>query len=142
MARRQYETEADRVREAGVIGRVTDKITGSTAEKLQYGSRADYRISVNGVPSAYVEIKTRTCTSKTYQTYHVSHDKLKALMAMAERDGLKPLLLVQWTDKVGVISVGKYLEHATFKRGGRTDRGDHFDIEQMAEVAISRFTFI
>lgn len=142
MARPQYETAADREREARVIERITNRVTGSTATKLEYGACADYRLDVAGTPVAYVEVKTRTCSSKTYDTYHISHSKLKSLLSLARKDGVKPLLLVQWTNGAGIIGVDTYLREATLKSGGRRDRNDPYDIEEMAEVSISKFTML
>lgn len=142
MPRPQYETEADRVREAKAVKKFTDRYLDTTAEKLEYGASADYRVINEGRPVAYIEVKTRTCTSYQYKTYHISKAKLIALTRLGERDGLRPLLLVQWKDKTGVISVKKFLDNATYTRGGRYDRNDSFDIEEMAEVDISLFTIL
>lgn len=142
MVRPRYETQADLEREAAVIGALTRRITGAEAFKMEQGARADYRLVVNGSDVAYVEIKTRTCTSRTYATYHVSKDKLVSLRRLAEKNGVKPLLLVKWKDRIGVIGVDTYLDNATFAQGGRKDRNDPFDIEEMAEVRIEKFTFI
>lgn len=140
--RPRYETAADRTREAGAMQRFVSAFQNVTAEKLSQGHRADFLAVDGNNRKAYVEVKTRTCTSGQYETYHVSHDKLKSLLALAEKDGYDAVLLVQWKDKTGYIPVKRYLANATFKQGGRWDRKDKFDVEEMAEVPISLFKFI
>lgn len=142
MGRPRYETQADRNREAAVAERFASNYNQMVVTKLPKGHRADYLANSKGTDVAYIEIKTRTCNSTTYDTYHVSKDKLQSLQKIAEKDGLRALLLVQWRDKAGWIEVGNFLANATFKRGGRWDRNDPFDVEEMAEVDISLFKFI
>ena len=142
MTRPRYETEADRQRESSVGERFAAALNGVTVEKLPHGHRADFLARDTKGNEAYVEVKTRRCTSRQYDTYHISYDKLKALVSLAEKDGRDALLLVQWKDTMGYVNIKKYLAHATFKKGGRWDRGDKFDVEEMAEAPISLFTFL
>jgi hypothetical protein len=87
----------------------------------------------------YIEIKTRTCNSNTYGTYHISKDKLLALKSLGDRENTKVALVVRWKDRIGYITVKTFLDNASFKMGGRWDRGDKFDVEEMAEVDIRRY---
>lgn len=140
--RPRYETEADRQREATVGQRFAAAFNDLTMEKLPHGHDADFLATDKNGKTALVEVKTRTCTSTTYPTYHVSKDKLSRLLRNAEKGGHDALLLVQWRDRLGYISVKTYLANATFKEGGRWDRGDKHDVEVMADIAIRHFKFI
>jgi len=142
MTRPQYETAADRTREGKVAAAFATAFKDVVVSKLPYGDRADFLLTQRGIDAAYIEIKTRTCTSKTYATYHVSKDKLEALRDKAAADSLAPVLVVQWKDRIGFINVNEYLAAATFKQGGRWDRNDPYDVEEMAEVAIDKFQFL
>lgn len=142
MTRPRYETEADRSREAKVAQKWAEAIGVSSLEKLPFGSDADF-LAVNGVNrEALVEIKTRTCESTTYPTYHVSADKLRRLDTAAVDSGRVAILVVQWRDRIGYIGVRKYLRNCSYKKGGRWDRNDKHDVEEMADIEISHFKFI
>lgn len=141
MGRPLYETEADREREAKAIT-VLEKATGLSAVKRPDHTVADFSLVDDGYVVGYVEVKTRTCKSNTYSTYHISKKKLTGLMDLASRDGVKVGLLVQWKDRSGFISIGKFLNNASYKVGGRYDRGDKADIEVMADVDIKHFTML
>lgn len=142
MPRPRYETESDRRRESKVAERFASNFNDVTVEKMPHGDRADFLVMRNGKKSAYMEIKTRTCTSRQYATYHVSKDKLTSLAKQAQKDSIAALLLVQWRDRLGYISVKKFLDNASYRQGGRWDRNDPFDVEEMAEVDINLFTFL
>lgn len=142
MGRPLYETEADRVREAGAIT-VLEKALGMTAEKRGAHTVADFSLhDTDGRMVGVVEVKTRTCESNTYSTYHISKKKLLGLQDLADREGIKAGLLVQWKDRTGFISIGRFLNNASFKVGGRYDRGDKADVEVMADVDIKHFTML
>lgn len=143
MSRPRYETAADRSREAVAAQRWADAFNGVTVEKLPHGHDADFLATDAKGRQALVEIKTRTCTSSTYPTYHVSRDKLERLRRASDKaEYSQAVLVVQWKDRLGYIGVKKFLENATFKEGGRWDRGDRYDVEAMAEIPIRFFAFV
>ena len=142
MVRPIYETEADRKRESSAIEAFAKRYEGLTIEAMPRHHRADYKASKGDMVVAYIEVKTRTCSSKQYFTYHISKSKLDSLVRLAEGTNAIPVLLVQWTDRSGWIGVKNYLESATFKKGGRWDRGDALDVETMAEAPINLFKFL
>lgn len=140
--RPRYETQRDRDREARTASKWASAFNGVTVEKLPHGHDADFLATDSRGKEALVEIKTRTCTSTHYPTYHVSADKLKRLRKSAEAAGQDAILVVEWRDRVGYISVKTYLDNASLKEGGRWDRGDRHDVEIMAHVPIRLFKFI
>jgi hypothetical protein len=140
--RPRYETQRDRDREATVAQKWAAAFNGVTVEKLAHGHDADFLATDSRGKEALVEIKTRTCTSTNYPTYHVSADKLRRLRKTAASAGRDALLVVQWRDRIGYISVNKFLDNCSFKEGGRWDRGDKYDVETMADIEIRHFKFI
>lgn len=140
MTRVRYETAADRERELAAGERFA-AAANATIVKLPDGACADFEVWRKGKHVGTIEIKTRTCASTDHTTYHVSKAKLKALKALAT-NSVMVALVVQWTDRCGYIGVSKFLANATYSQGGRTDRGDSFDVETMAAVPVDLFTFL
>lgn len=138
-----YETEADLQREQRTIDRFLAKYPGCTAEKLERHYHADFAIiNPKGKTVLYVEVKQRFCKRGRYSTYWVGESRLERLARSALRDGVTPLLLVEWEDALGFVDPNVALEHATISYGGRTDRNDHRDVERMASFPFRLFTFI
>lgn len=140
--RPRYETAADRSRERRTIDKWVAAFNGVTVEKLAHHADADFLATDAKGKEAYVEVKTRTCTSTHYPTYHVSADKLRRLRKNAASAGRDAILVVEWRDRVGYINVNTFLDNAAFKEGGRWDRNDRHDVEIMAHVPIRLFKFI
>lgn len=138
--RPRYETKADKEREALVAEKFARHFEDMSVEKLADQGRADYVAYQDGEPVGYIEIKVRTCQHNQYSTYFISKKKLLALQKLA--GDKKSAVVVQWTDRAGFIPVNLFLENATFRSGGRKDRNDPLDIEEMAEVDISLFRFL
>lgn len=132
-----YETEEDLGRElkaARYFGSVTD----SVPVKLPINAHADFMMVRDGEAKAVVEIKCRNNSRLAYDTYMISQHKYEGLLSW-EGFGLKPILLVSWTDSVGFISLP--CAH-TKSIGGRRDRGDAQDIETVVHIGISNFRLI
>lgn len=142
MVRPRYETARDRSREQRTADKFAAAFNDLTMEKLPHGHDADFLATDKNGKEALVEIKTRTCTSTTYPTYHISKDKLDRLIRNAAKDGRDALLVVEWRDRVGYVSVKRFLAASTFKKGGRWDRNDKHDVETMADAPISLFKFL
>lgn len=138
-----YETAADLDREQATIERFLRRYPGATARKLGREFHADFAV-VNRVGKTilYVEVKQRFCSVKDHPTYWVGESRLTRLERTAQRDGVTPLLLVEWTDAIGYVHPTAALDAATIKVGGRRDRGDERDIERMASFPFEVFTFI
>lgn len=132
-----YETKEDLTRErkaARHLGSVTD----SFPVKLPIDAHADYIMVRAGEAKAVVEIKCRNNSRLAYDTYMISQHKYEGLLSW-EGYGLKPLLLVSWTDAVGYVSLP--CAHTT-AIGGRRDRGDAQDIEPVVHIEISQFKLL
>ena len=90
---------------------------------------------------ALVEIKVRTCPSTRFSTYMISSQKVRSLEEAADQAGCCGVIVVAWTDRVGWIRVNEMAGLTTFK-GGRWDRGDPLDVEEVVYVEVSRFRML
>lgn len=135
--RRRYETEEDLVNERQVIEALR-RASGLDAIKLPENSRADYLMHAGGRASSVVEIKCRNVSSARWPTYMISRAKYEALLGWVDR-GFKAAIAVRWTDCIGLCPVPA--PH-TVEQGGRFDRGDAFDIEEMVHIDMKHFTII
>ena len=91
-----------------------------------------------GCATALLEIKCRTCQRNAYKTYIISKHKIDTLIATAESLKIMPILAVKWTDAQGWIDLTKVAPIRT-EVGGRIDRNDPKDQEQVYHYPISRF---
>jgi hypothetical protein len=134
--RPMYEKEEDRAKEHAVFSALAKKLNCVciTTPKL---SRIDRLICTKkGTLSAIVELKTRTNAHDKYPTYMLSAAKYKEMLALANALKVPALLLVEYTDKVRVVTLKDTYE---FGIGGRTDRDDALDIEQCIYIPITDF---
>lgn len=106
--------------------------------KLPIGARADYMLCRNRDAVAVVEVKCRKNNRRTYPTYMLSKSKYDALCEYTNM-GLHAALLVSWEDDIGYVSIPTEHEVA---RGGRTDRNDPLDVEQVVLIDINKFKLI
>ena len=84
----------------------------------------------------FIEIKTRSFASTEYTSMMVNLHKVIAASNLTAATGLKCKLLVEWTDRIGII--GFDAEH-DIGLSRRTDRDDPVDL--FAYYPISGFTF-
>jgi hypothetical protein len=82
-----------------------------------------------------VEIKVRKNERSRYPTYMLSKRKYDSLCGLTSQN-IDALLAVQWTDQLGVIQLPA--EH-TISTGGRYDRGDPMDVEQVVLIPVTKF---
>lgn len=82
-----------------------------------------------------VEVKVRRNERNRYPTYMLSKMKYDALCGAVEQ-GMGALLAVQWTDQLGVIEIPA--EHRV-DTGGRYDRNDPMDVEQVVLIPVRKF---
>ena len=82
-----------------------------------------------------VEIKVRKNERSRYPTYMLSKRKYDSLCGLTGQN-IDALLAVQWTDQLGVIQLPA--EH-TISTGGRYDRGDPMDVEQVVLIPVAKF---
>ena len=93
----------------------------------------------DGVITGFAEIKCRTVTKDTYETYMISVSKVMAASDLVKATGLSCLLVVKWTDCVGWIDL-EAIKPKFVAWGGRSDRQDFQDMEPVAHYDIKDFT--
>lgn len=135
-----YETEGDLRNEREIAHVVATSRYPFRYAKLGKYDPADYLLHDQGVSYFVVEIKDRDVPIHRYQTYIISRRKLDDLLQFAAHRKTVGLLAVRWSGgEVGVVRASKAIQHATYRMGGRTDRGDAADIEELAEFPIALF---
>lgn len=137
--RPRYESAEDLARERKVVDHLISQVEPDlTATKLDPNDPADYLLEAPGERWA-VEVKCRTNHRTKYPDYMISAHKLRGLSELAGRLGATGLLAVRWTDCVGTIHVEDALRVARWDIGGRRDRGDALDMEQVGFIDIGEF---
>ena len=131
-----YETKSDRGKERKVS---TELAKAWSAELLatQVLSACDYVMSRDGEVKALVEIKCRSNESARYPDYMISNDKVEKIKAAAKVIGALPLLVVSFTDGIEWVDLSKAAGRLDV--GGRKDRGDPSDIEQVLLISMDQF---
>lgn len=146
MSRPRYCKPENRENERRVIGIFVDflRATGPTL-KWGYAQTAkdcdvDGVIYRNSQPVAVVEVKGRKGDCRRYTEWHVSNDKVERAKAHAKKLGLPFILLFSWDQSVFFIDSSKIPADAVVAEGGRWDREDPFDVEDMLYIPARLFT--
>lgn len=141
--RPRYETPAHRAAEkAACEAFLATQKPGLTAVKTADADHADYALYRDGRLVGHIEIKTRTNRHDQYPTYMLSLAKLDHLHRRAILTGVPSAVVVQWTDRLAMIDAGTFRDKAVIRRGGRRDRGDALDMEQVGHIGINQFIFL
>jgi hypothetical protein len=101
----------------------------------------DYTWRLNLV-TYLVEVKTRTTPSTKYRTLIIDKAKVDNLCAHAESVHAFPLLVVQWSDRLGAVMVSDAVNRFQARVGGRWDRGDGFDVDTVYHIPVSEFRMV
>jgi len=131
-----YESSADRAAEAHVIRKLAEREQGVQFVKLPRLSVIDYMVVSNGEVKALVEIKNRRNAADKYPTYIISERKLKDGLELSKLLNVPFIVIVSWLQDVRWVKI-KQLYPA--KTGGRYDRGDVQDVEQVCHIPVSDF---
>lgn len=135
MNRADYYTKQDEANEEAVARLITQS-RGYMMEKMKKMHPMDYAaFSTEGL-KAFIEIKCRTNEMAKYDTTMCGMNKLVFAHQVKERFGINSYLFVQWTDRLGYISMD---EHCELDLGGRIDRGDPNDTGMYAYFDVSKF---
>jgi len=131
-----YETSSDRKREANIVSILCCK-WGCDAIMLPERSIADAMLTVDQGVKALVEVK---CRGKEYDTYMISQRKINDLKMAADMFQVKSLVVVSFPDRICYFDSA--MEPDKVEQGGRTDRNDSHDVEQMNHYSVSRLKTI
>lgn len=137
MARPLYETRQHLTAERGLVALVEQRCR-VTSQKLPLSYRVDSALFRRGVLVALAEFKCRTCTREQYEDYIVSAGKVLMARQLSEMLSVPVMLIVQWTNAVGWIDIGKTSSRQC-TWGGRTDRKDSQDSELLIHLPIIEF---
>jgi len=138
-----YETDADRQRQREAISYLA-RATNTQVIETERLAGWDYDMVRDSTVVAIVEVKCRECNRSTYSTYMVSQAKAVRLREIAKAKGVAGGLLVCWKDgEIGWFRIDS-TDPARWvvEQGGRIDRNDPLDIEQVVHFNISLFRFI
>ena len=139
MTRPIYETGGQREAEARVARLVAGRM-GYEAHPLPLRYPLDYAFTRDsGAVERWAEIKCRTVLSTAYPTYLLGLAKFLGLLSFQRDTNIPALLIVQWTDRVGVLRLPCQYQ---VRIGGRTDRADPQDSEPCAMIATRQFQLL
>lgn len=135
VGRPKYESEADRGNQHYVLSKL-ERAFGIPAERpTEEFASYDGVFTFNKGRKCVVEVKVRRNERRRYPTYMLSKMKYDILCEFAAQ-GADALLAVQWTDELGVIQIPA--EHSV-STGGRYDRNDPMDVEQVVLIPTRKF---
>ena len=126
-----YETTEDRRAAVRVMKYVSAALAMDELHEMEELHTADF-LARKGDLEIYAEVKCRRNAAQAYPTYMLSKAKYDALLEL----GKPAMLVVKWSDGVGITPLP--VSH-TVGRGGRWDRGDSKDVEQVVYIPIDNF---
>jgi hypothetical protein len=98
------------------------------------------RLVFDDGPVAWLEIKCRSNSIKTYPTYMISKHKIDAAEVWQSKTTLEVYLAVEFNDALGFINL--LTTEYTTGIGGRVDRGNPRDREPCAYFDLDHFTLV
>lgn len=135
-----YETDPNKVEEKKFSNVVATTFRCNFRKlPVQYG--LDFSMYGNRELVGFAEMKCRTNPVRAYPTYMVSTKKYDAASKLNAQFGLPCYLFVRWTDRWGCTEIHTMRDGVEVGAGGRTDRGDPQDVEQVAYIPLSHFLF-
>ena len=137
MARPRYESRQDRENEAQIIQDFCG-IYGYDVERQEDRRRVNYFCYRGEELKLIVEVKSRNNRRDHYPDVMFSKRKWDSGLRLSEKHGVPFMIIIRWTDFTGGIS-NRMAEPDRIGRGGRSDRGDPADKEQMVYFATSKF---
>lgn len=140
MRRPIYENESNRQDERDAAKKI-EAWASCKLTKLPYKDNIDWKATRDGKTVAFIEFKKRTNRRDQYSTYMIAHKKWLNGLKMASQYGVPFLLCIQWTDGLHYL-VCQDDTPIIIASGGRTDRNDKKDIEQMVYIDTSLFKMI
>lgn len=138
--RPRYETQADRDNEKAVEKQI-ETWASCTLKKTASQHYLDWEAYRNGKLVALMEFKKRSNPRLQYPTYMVAKKKIDRGKIESAKAQVPFIFLVQWTDGLHYLLIDDDTP-MTIGNGGRTDRNDRFDIEQMAYFDTTLFKLI
>lgn len=138
MARPIYETSKDRAKERAAIEFIAPKVKCDGWHSMPKRYPLDFALTRDGNVEFFAEVKCRTNAHDAYPDYMLSMGKFVGLLEMQTSTNIPSLLVVDWTDCVGVLRLP--VPGIEYKIGGRKDRGDDQDVEPVVHIPVDRFS--
>jgi hypothetical protein len=151
MVRPINETEQDRARERKILDAYIASRDGCNASYIIMPQTSHFdAVAISAwagkIYTWPVEIKSRSCPHDQYKTLILSARKIRDLYDAPELIGATHAtqLLVRWSDVMGSLPITEaeisYMSGPV--KGGRHDRGQPGDIEDVMHIDISRFKIL
>ncbi len=132
-----YESREDRQREMRVAALI-ERTTGWSLFGTDTPGAFDYfAVNTDRYLKAIIEIKCRTNRHDAYPTYMIDHKKVSTVRELAGIMGVRGLIVVAFTNGAAYFDAADVTDIVP-TRGGRTDRGDVNDIDDVLQIPIDR----
>jgi hypothetical protein len=139
--RRTYESPADLKNEVEVVEAIYRDLGCDGYRKTPKFSAIDFALLRGDCIAYYAEVKCRRNERGRYPDYMISRAKYDALDQSRKQCSVTSLLVVRWTDYIGVLTIPPHTMKYGF--GGRRDRNDPKDMEPVVYIPTYHFqTFI
>ena len=137
--RQLYETQNDLMRESAVAKELC-KQWKCDGKKYSTAHHLDYKLTRGNQLMALCEIKCRNVHSYDYDTYMISYNKIKNARTISREQRVPAFIVVHYEDDIQYFDVEELPN--LLSEGGRTDRNDPFDIEEVAHYNMNRLKSI
>ena len=134
-----YETELDRTREDFVFRALADAMNFDYIGMPRLSAVDRLLCYKNGTLAALAELKIRTNRYGAYPTYLFSATKHSTLLSVSAALKVPAMLFVKFSDCTAFTILREGYDQ---KSGGRTDRGDHRDIETCVYIPMREFRVV
>ena len=113
---------------------------GFECEKLARKQVLDFAIRKEGDKKIlwFMEVKSRTCKSDTYETYMIGMKKFMHMLQTIYLLRTRTALVVRFTDRIMKLWISSDVPHH-LEMGGRPDRGDPDDFEPVVHLSMDLF---
>lgn len=135
--RPRYETHQDRENAARVINKIARKIQRQV-KPLSNEHPVNFALYNGGRLVKFVDVRCRRNTMWQYPTVMMSQRRLDRALQFAKQHGVALMVVVEWKDRLGYLRVDS-TDKFERKMGGRSDRMDEADIEQLYYVPVGAF---
>lgn len=139
-----YERPEDRNQQAKAVTMLA-QTTGTTAREMPELHFYDFDMIRDGKDVAIVEVKRRHIKRCEFSTFKIGTRKLNEVHDEAERRGIAGIILVQWDDALGYVSLARHppSKWRVKQNDGRTVKTrDRFDIEPCSHADIGWFRVV
>ena len=131
----QYESQADRDNETRIMNAIQER-HGLELLKLPQRYKLDAVGYKNGDLECFFEFKCRTFESSKYPTTFIGLGKIFAARDLILATKAKCWLVIEWSDRVGIINI---MDYKKVSGGGRRVRGDPNDYDLMVHYNVDDF---